>query len=293
MKKIGLIVLMILASSIALVGALDGAELMSVNMQGDGSDGSQVQAMEGLDDSEVETEVEDYQIIAVTKIPSAASLYCEKQGYEVSERKDSTGREYTVCVFDDLVECNELEFMRGKCGRKYANNRSEIMKAFIAQTAERIRERNCEDGCQFKIDGKTIILRDVDEESTEFSSEDVVAETELEMSAENDNNQFALRAQLSNGRWALVKYLPDVASEKAISKMKAKCEERGCTIELKEVSVGGKSKLVYEVEGEKQAKVFGLFKSRMRVRTQINAENGDVIAINRPWWAFLASEETE
>ncbi len=293
MKKIGFaLVLMVLIASIAFVSAVDSIELISVNMQGDGSDGNQVQAMEGLDNIE-ETQNEDYKVISVTKIPSAASIYCENQGYEVSQRKDSTGREYTVCVFDDLVECNELEFLRGKCGRQYANNKSEIMKAFIEQTAERIRQRECEDGCQFKVDGKSVIVRDVDEETVELGSEDDVAATDLEISAENDNNAFALRARLSNGRWALIKYLPDVASEKAVSKMEAKCAERGCAIELKETSVSGKPKLVYEVEGEKPAKVFGFIKSNMRVRAQINAENGDVIRINRPWWAFLASEQTE
>jgi hypothetical protein len=31
----------------------------------------------------------------------------------------------------------------------------------------------------------------------------------------------------------------------------------------------------------------------MQVRAQVDAENGEVIRTNKPWWAFLASEPEE
>jgi hypothetical protein len=31
----------------------------------------------------------------------------------------------------------------------------------------------------------------------------------------------------------------------------------------------------------------------MQVSAQVDAENGEVIAVKKPWWAFLASESEE
>lgn len=89
---------------------------------------------------------------------------------------------------------------------------------------------------------------------------------------------------LSNGRKAEIKIMPETASERAIARL----GELGFTIQLKEVGKGEDAQLVYELTGNKQGKFLGIFKIIARVQAQVDAENGDVKVI-KPWWSFLAS----
>ena len=95
--------------------------------------------------------------------------------------------------------------------------------------------------------------------------------------------------QLSNGRKAEIKIMPETASEKAIARL----GELGFTIELKEVGNNTKDTtddgVVYELTGNKQGKFLGIFKIMASERVQIDAETGEVKKIIRPWWSFLAS----
>ena len=86
-----------------------------------------------------------------------------------------------------------------------------------------------------------------------------------------------------------------IFSQKAMERLQLKncVEEEGCLIELKEVGSGEQVKLAYEVKTQRTSKIFGLFKKNMNVEAQVDAETGDVIRTNKPWWAFLASEPTE
>ena len=84
--------------------------------------------------------------------------------------------------------------------------------------------------------------------------------------------------------------MPETASAVALTRMEAKCEENNCTVELKEVGSGNNTRAVYEVRGEKEARFLGLFKSKMKVKAELDAETGEVIRIKKPWWAFLARE---
>jgi hypothetical protein len=92
-----------------------------------------------------------------------------------------------------------------------------------------------------------------------------------------------------------VKIMPDTASERALERLRLNVcsEENNCSIELKEVGNGNQTKAAYEVKVEKQARVLGLFKTKMQVQAQVDAENGEVIQTKKPWWAFLASESEE
>ncbi|PIN71484.1 hypothetical protein COT60_01045 [Candidatus Pacearchaeota archaeon CG09_land_8_20_14_0_10_30_9] len=85
--------------------------------------------------------------------------------------------------------------------------------------------------------------------------------------------------------------MPSVASEIALNRLRLKVcsEENNCTITLKEVGEGNETKVVYELKVEKQSKILWLFKKQMQVNVQVDAKNGDIIKIERPWWAFLAS----
>ena len=76
--------------------------------------------------------------------------------------------------------------------------------------------------------------------------------------------------------------MPDTASEKAIAVLEMK---KGVEIVLKDTG-----KPFYEIKGKKDSKLFRIFNKEMEVKTEIDAETGEIISVKKPWWAFLASE---
>lgn len=121
------------------------------------------------------------------------------------------------------------------------------------------------------------------------------AHTSMELVQEQVQDKTRLRVKLSNGKDSEVKVMPDTASEKALERLGLNVclEEQGCQIELKEVGQGEQIRAAYEIQAQKEAKVLGLFKTRMQVKAHVDAENGGVIQVQKPWWAFLASETEE
>lgn len=118
------------------------------------------------------------------------------------------------------------------------------------------------------------------------------ANTSLNMTYEEGQNKSRLYARLSNGRNSEIKIMPDQASERAIERLKinACSEENNCSIELKETGKGNQTRAIYNMKAKKQARVLGLFKTKMQVEAQVDAESGEVVQSKRPWWAFMASE---
>ena len=99
----------------------------------------------------------------------------------------------------------------------------------------------------------------------------------------------ALRVHLSNGKYALIKVIPAEASVKAQAVLNAKCDERNCTVELKESNVNGEPKAVYDVKIVKKVKLLGVFNVHQNVQADVDAETGEVVT-KRPWWSFLAKD---
>jgi len=141
-------------------------------------------------------------------------------------------------------------------------------------------------------EGKQIEIRN--EEEFKLKVGDIEAKSEMEIESEYDSNQkIKLTTQLSNGKKAEVKIMPDTASEKALERLRLKVcnSENGCSIELKEVGkTESEKQLAYELKAQKEARLLGIFKTEMQVEAQINAETGEIIQTGKPWWAFLASE---
>ena len=121
------------------------------------------------------------------------------------------------------------------------------------------------------------------------------ASTDLNLIEEQTPIGIQLHAKLSNGVNAQVKVMPDAASDKALERLQLKfcSQDNNCQIQLKEVGDKNQLRLAYELNAEKQSKVFGLFKAKMQVQAQIDAETGEVIKSKKPWWAFLATEQEE
>jgi hypothetical protein len=182
---------------------------------------------------------------------------------------------------------------------QYSNANDEVVTTSGTQnqiqTNIELREENRErvrDG-NYSIDGKTLRVERQDEMRTRLQSDSTYAESELEIEEKTNNSKRILQARLSNGRNAEIKIMPDTASQTALARLRLKvCStENNCTIELKEVGQLNQTRLAYELRAEKQSKVFGLFRARMQVQSQIDAENGEVIQEKRPWWSFLATDD--
>jgi len=134
-------------------------------------------------------------------------------------------------------------------------------------------------------------IKQLTENKMQIQNQNVTANTDMELTQE----QNQIRAQLSNGNYANIMVMPDVASDIAMERLRLRVcsEENNCTIELKETGQGNETKAMYEVKAEKKARLFGLIQMKMQVKAQVNAENGEVMKEERPWWAFLAIEEDE
>ena len=121
----------------------------------------------------------------------------------------------------------------------------------------------------------------------------VSADCPFNLTQEQVQNRTKLYAGLSNGRNAEIKVMPDTASETALQRLRLKNCDENCTIELKEVTAGNQARAAYEVKSQRNSKVLGLFGARMNVQAQVDAETGELIRVNKPWWAFLATEAEE
>ena len=123
----------------------------------------------------------------------------------------------------------------------------------------------------------------------------VSAECECNMTQKKEQNKTKLNVQMSNGKNAEIKVMPDTASETALEKLRLKvCTvENNCTIQLKEVGKGNETQLAYEIQIERHSRILGIFQKKMQVRAEIATENGEVLNVDKPWWAFLASEPSE
>ncbi len=159
-----------------------------------------------------------------------------------------------------------------------------------------VKEQNqVRSGDYVNAEGEQMQIREKANNKIELKTGNSKAETGLSILSEESNGASKLSATLSNGRNAEIKVMPDVASEKALDRLRLKTctEEDGCQIELKEVGAGEGAKLAYEVKTQRTSRFLGLFKMGMDVEAQVDAESGEVIQTKKPWWAFLASEPVE
>ncbi len=198
------------------------------------------------------------------------------------EREDKEEYERRVKIKDGEIE--------ERIKSKIENDRERVKK--INEFRKRIKEN---DGL-IEIEERVIKIKEIDEEKKEIIAGKINAKTGLNLTADDIGDGSTgqiLRAYLSNGRFAIVKIMPDGAAEIALKKLRAKCLDRNCTIELKEIREGNDIRAVYELKTEKDARVFLLFKKKMKVRAVVDTETGEIIFVKKPWWAFIAREKHE
>lgn len=106
------------------------------------------------------------------------------------------------------------------------------------------------------------------------------------------NNKSEFIVMLNNGKNSTIKIMPKVASQEALERLKLKnCNETfNCSIELKEVGNGNNTQVVYEARARKMFRLFGIFKIKRNIMTQIDADTGRDILTERPWWSWMATE---
>lgn len=176
----------------------------------------------------------------------------------------------------------------GKCVREWETGENRY------QNEEQNRER-VQDGEHMGEGGQKFMVQTQSNNRIMLESNGIKAECDCNMTQEKDQNKTKLKVQLSNGKNAEIKIMPDTASERALERLRLKVctTENNCTIQLKEVGKGEQTQLAYELQTQRKAKFLGLFGSKMQVKAEISTENGEVINVDKPWWAFLASEPSE
>ena len=110
-------------------------------------------------------------------------------------------------------------------------------------------------------------------------------ETELEIEESNEDNQTRLRVQLSNGRRAEIKFMPETAGLRARERL----GELNFSIQLEQVGQGNDTRLMYEVQAERHYRILALFRTKAQVKAEVDAETGELVSVKKPWWAFLAT----
>src|SRR3989344_3243340 len=141
---------------------------------------------------------------------------------------------------------------------------------------------------RIKISGREANFTRLNNKTLEFIVNKINARTDLNLTVDNLTSGD-LRAYLSNGRFAQIRIMPDDASERALERLNLSCDN--CSIILKEKGKGDKIKVVYIVEQGDSVKIFGLFSKKIKVKTEVDAENGTISSVKKPWWTFLSRGE--
>lgn len=178
----------------------------------------------------------------------------------------------------------------GKCVREWENGTMRYQEMEQHMERERVQsgEHMSEGDEMFRVETKA-------NNRVKLEAGGVGVECDCNMTQEQIQNKTRLHVTLSNGKNAEVKVMPDTASERALERLRLKVcsEENNCTLELKEVGEGEKTQLAYELQTQRKARFLGIFGTSISVRAEVNAENGEVMSVKKPWWAFLASEPAE
>ena len=188
----------------------------------------------------------------------------------------------------------------GAVAQKQVQNSSQKQLSIQAQN----QSGNLSQGVNYTMaNGTQLMVKKQAKNKIQLKIKNITAHTELNITSEQiqekiqnkTQNRTKLHVNLSNGRQAEIKIMPDAASETALQRLRLKvCDEsNNCTLVLKEVGQREQIKAVYELQIERHARILGLFRAKMRVKAQVNAETGELIQVKKPWWAFLAAEQEE
>lgn len=114
----------------------------------------------------------------------------------------------------------------------------------------------------------------------------------LNVSSQFFGNRSQIIANLSNGRQVNISVLPDQALAAALARLRAMNQtmnQTNASIQLRERIQNNVPMVVYNVQANQDGKFLGIFKIAMKANAEVDASNGTVVSVGRPWWAFLVS----
>jgi hypothetical protein len=120
----------------------------------------------------------------------------------------------------------------------------------------------------------TIALSKTETGGTSIQSGNVEVITSEKVSVINSK----LTMQTSSGTDKEIKVMP----EEAIAILGMNSVQ---STELKDES----EKAVYSISGTKQEKILLVFPVNMNIKAKVNAQTGEIISLEKPWWSFLAT----
>ncbi|MFH1500410.1 MAG: hypothetical protein ABIE22_00500 [archaeon] len=229
----------------------------------------------------------------------ARTYQCNSSSTAIYEDTEcGLGCEEGVCIQGNQTANDDDEDSgKGKGNTVTTQNKTRIMEKYEFKPWQKRNESECPGGCACHgavvscktENGKTMTIEaGRSGNMIVITTEKVEVETELELESElGEGNQTRLKAKTKNGETKEVKLMGDEARERIRERARI-CEGDGnCTAKLSEIN----GQLMYEFEGKKESRLFALFKKQMKVKAEVDAETGEITRVNKPWWAFLASEE--
>ena len=131
-------------------------------------------------------------------------------------------------------------------------------------------------------------------ESQSETEDDIEVEVEDDLEVEDavEGNETVFKARLSNGNSANIDVLPERVRELVRERLRLH-NDSNISLKLRERIHNNIPRVVYNVETNENGKFLGIFKIAMRANGEVDAETGEVLEVNRPWWAFLVSVPEE
>lgn len=105
----------------------------------------------------------------------------------------------------------------------------------------------------------------------------------------NKTNESFFETSLSNGSIRRLRIMPNELKKIARERLKTD----NISIEIKEVRHKNIPRVIYNIKTNKHGRFLGIFKMQVGIDAEVDPETGEVLRINKPWWAFLISGEDD
>jgi len=117
-----------------------------------------------------------------------------------------------------------------------------------------------------------------------------IIETELEVENEFNEEESDIMIKTTDGQRHAIKVLPERVRKVVRERLRIR-ETSLSNLTIEEIMENGVPRVVYKLASEHPGKFLGIFKTAMKAETRIDPETGEILNINKPWWAFLVNEE--
>ena len=134
----------------------------------------------------------------------------------------------------------------------------------------------------------TTIHGDSSADSSARVDTDVSVDSDIEITSEDG---YEMSATTSDGTLVSILVTSREARDSAATTLDVQ-DCSNCTVRMEEERYNGETRAVYNVETEKNAKLFGFINTNMETSANIDVETGAVLSVEKPWWSFLASVES-